>query len=327
MVKVLVLGATGYIGLPLSQSLLRSSHTVYGLSRTPQKAHQLSLHEIIPVSGSSEDSAAYTQLIRDHRIDVVVDCTGVDASNSIRTIDNIARLGKERMEADRPGGWPTAKLGYIYVSGMWVHGSSAQPVNDLSPVGVPGAPAQPPSIVAWRPTIERLVLAQRDTLDVMIVRPAVVYGRNNPIWNFLFEPLLEAAKGNSDAPISVKADPQATIPLVHLDDTVSGLHRAVERLPLISGTGVWPVFDLVTSRESLRIVVEAAGRALGFHHKVVCAGPGDDALAKAMGCCVMGDSNRARDLLGWHPKIGGMVDGIEKYALSFRAMYEVNPGI
>ena len=38
MPTVLVLGATGYLGLPFAQSLLRSgSYTVYGLARSPEK--------------------------------------------------------------------------------------------------------------------------------------------------------------------------------------------------------------------------------------------------------------------------------------------------
>ncbi|KAH0565717.1 hypothetical protein GP486_000881 [Trichoglossum hirsutum] len=325
MVKVLVLGATGYIGFPLCQSLLRASHTVYGLARDPKKAARLAQNEIIPVLGSNEDRKLYVELIRDERIDVVVDSTSANASDSVRTIESIVALGRERLEADRARGWSPGKLGYIYVSGMWVHGSSPEPINDFSLVGVPGAPAQPPSIVSWRPAVERQILAYRDALDVMIVRPALLYGRGNPLWKILFDPLLAAAKEGSSGVVSVRADPDAMIPLVHLDDTVSGLHQAVERLPLVSGTNAWPVFDLVTSRENLRVIVEVAGRELGFRGKVLCTGVGDDGLAEAMSCGVRGDSSRARDLLDWHPKFRGMVDGIERYAMSFMAMKEVSP--
>jgi nucleoside-diphosphate-sugar epimerase len=327
MVKILVLGATGYVGFPLCQSLLRASHTVYGLARDNEKALRLAQNEIIPVLGSNGDPGLYIELIRSERIDVVIDSTGPNPGDAARTIENVVALGKERLETDRTSGWSPGKLGYIYVSGMWVHGSSLEPVNDFSLVGVPGAPAQPPRFIAWRPAVERQVLAHRDTLDVMIVRPALLYGHNNPLWNFLFDPLLAAAREGGPEVVSVKADPDAMIPLVHLDDTVSGLHQAVERLPLISGAGVWPVFDLVASRENLRVVIEAAGRALGFRGKVQCAGTGDDALAEGMSCSVRGDSSRARDLLDWCPRFLGMADGIERSALSFMAMKKVNPTI
>ncbi|KAI9770327.1 MAG: hypothetical protein M1840_003486 [Geoglossum simile] len=317
MVKVLVLGATGYVGFPLCQSLLRANHKVYGLARTQEKAIQLARAEIIPVLGSLEDSGAYLGLVRDERIDVVVDSMS-GSSNTARVVEGLIALSKERIEAGRASGWASTKLGYIYVSGMWVHGSSTYQVDDFSPVGCAHARASPPGVVEWRPAVERVVLASRDVLDVMVVRPAVIYGRGNPLWTFLFQPLLTAAVGKGTEAVSVQVDPEAMIPLVHIDDTVSGLQQAIERLPLISGAGIWPVFDLMTSRESLRVVVQAAAWALGFHGKVECAGVGDDALAMAMSCSAWGDSSRARDLLGWQPKIPGMVDGIEKYVLSFR---------
>jgi nucleoside-diphosphate-sugar epimerase len=317
MVKVLVLGATGYVGFPLCQSLLRANHKVYGLARTQAKAIQLARAEIVPVLGSFEDPGAYMGLIRDERIDVVVDSTSGSA-NAARTVEDLRALSSERIEAGRASGWAGTKLGYIYVSGMWVHGSSTYPVDDFSPIGCAHARASPPSVVEWRPAVERAVLASRDMLDAMIVRPAVIYGRDNPLWAFLFQPLLTAAMEKGTEAVNVQVDPEAIIPLVHVDDTVSGLHQAVERLPLISGANVWPVFDLMTSRESLRVVVQAAAWALGFHGKVECAGVGDDATAMAMSCSTKGDSSRARDLLGWQPKILGMADGIEKYVLSFR---------
>ena len=42
MPTVLVLGATGYLGLPFAQLLLRSgNYTVYGLARSPEKGKSL----------------------------------------------------------------------------------------------------------------------------------------------------------------------------------------------------------------------------------------------------------------------------------------------
>ncbi len=60
MLRVLILGATGYIGSALAGSLLRSGqYTVYGLGRSEAKAKQLAVAEIIPVIGSVSNSKAY----------------------------------------------------------------------------------------------------------------------------------------------------------------------------------------------------------------------------------------------------------------------------
>jgi nucleoside-diphosphate-sugar epimerase len=131
-------------------------------------------------------------------------------------------------------GIKAAKLGFIYASGTWVHGSSTEPVNDLTPVGVELAPTQPPKLVAWRPPLEQEILAASDSLDVVIMRAALVYGGAGSIWTGLFLPQLEAAKAGVST-VSVKAEPDSMPGLIHVDDVASALHAAVDRLPLISG--------------------------------------------------------------------------------------------
>jgi len=74
MVNVLVVGATGYIGRNLSQSLVRSgNHRVYGLARTEEKAKELVAEEVIPVRGSISDNAVLEEAIENFRISVVCD--------------------------------------------------------------------------------------------------------------------------------------------------------------------------------------------------------------------------------------------------------------
>jgi nucleoside-diphosphate-sugar epimerase len=50
MPKVLIVGATGYVGQALALSLIHSgNHIVYGLARSNQKARALAQQEILPV--------------------------------------------------------------------------------------------------------------------------------------------------------------------------------------------------------------------------------------------------------------------------------------
>ena len=48
--------ATGFIGLPAAQALVRAGHYVYGLTRSQQKAKQL----------AAEESGFYVHLLSDH---------------------------------------------------------------------------------------------------------------------------------------------------------------------------------------------------------------------------------------------------------------------
>ena len=54
MVKVLIIGAAGYIGLHLSQQLRRANHIVYGTTRSASKQTLLQTNEIIPIIGPIE---------------------------------------------------------------------------------------------------------------------------------------------------------------------------------------------------------------------------------------------------------------------------------
>ncbi|KAJ9297533.1 hypothetical protein DTO271G3_4308 [Paecilomyces variotii] len=81
MTKVLILGATGYLGNNLANILVRNGqHTVYGVARTPTKAKQLAAQEIIPVlcPDPVNESSAYLSLIRSAHIDIVVDVAGAN---------------------------------------------------------------------------------------------------------------------------------------------------------------------------------------------------------------------------------------------------------
>lgn len=307
---------SGCIGSALASSLLRAGHKVYGLARTPAKAKQLSRLEIIPVLGSVEDSNAYIRLIKTAHIDVVVDCASANQESST-ILSDVREAGKERL---KEGG---AKLGFVYTSGTWMHGSSREPFSDLDPVGTEYSKAQPPRLLAWRPQMERDVLSARDALDTVIVRPALVYGREHAIWGSFFGPVLEAAKGGRDEAVKIPLEPTSRPGLVHVDDVAEGLRCAIEKLPLISGTGVYPVFDLTTSQESMRDIFDSFTEAVELKRRVEFVKPGeDDLFAEAMQTSRTGDSSRAEQLLGWFPRKRGFVAGMDVYAKAFVAAQE-----
>jgi nucleoside-diphosphate-sugar epimerase len=175
MVNVLVVGATGYIGQALTQSLVRSgNHRVYGVARTPEKAQSLIKDEVIPIMGSISEHTELLRCIDAFHINVIVDASGA-YHESHDLLELLKPIGKNRTDTH------PSKLGFIYTSGTWVHGSSNAQVNDLTPVAQPNSPTQPAKLVAWRTKLEQEVLAASDVLDVMVVRPALVYGRSNAI--------------------------------------------------------------------------------------------------------------------------------------------------
>ncbi|EAW25584.1 NAD-dependent epimerase/dehydratase family protein [Aspergillus fischeri NRRL 181] len=295
MSRILILGATGYLGKHVAHRLVQSGqHTVYGVARSQEKAAQLARQEIIPVlcSNPVEDPEPF--------------------------LHNVMLIGQERQKEYGRHGVKGPKLGFIYCSGTWVHGSSSRAVNDLSVVDL--APSPAPELVAWRRDLEKQILNATEVLDVMILRPALIYGRELTIWSSFVTPLLNAARGGEKTSIEIPLEADARPGLVHVDDVARAFQCAIAKLPCVSGTGVYPVFDLVTSQEGMREIFESMAVSLGFKGTVTLKGAGGDKFAKAMSTTFRGSSARAEQLLGWRPRrLGGFVKHMNVYAAAFAA--------
>ena len=186
------------------------------------------------------------------------------------------------------------------------------------PVGTADAPTPSVELTAWRPKLEQVILASSDVLDVMVVRPALVYGRSGAIWSMLFGPIIGASKSGSSV-AEIPVDPGCRTGLIHVDDFGSGFHAAIDKLPLIAGTGVYPIFDLVTCQESMRDILDAVAREVGFKGTVQMKGAGDHPFVKAVSTSSNTTGARARTILGWEPKKSGFVSGMDVYARAWAA--------
>jgi nucleoside-diphosphate-sugar epimerase len=110
--------------------------------------------------------------------------------------------------------------------------------------------------------------------------------------------------------------------LVHVSDVATGFRQAVEKLSLINGTTVYPVFDLVTSQESMSEIFSAITSRWNFKGQCMLVGPGDDLFADAMRTSLRGSSDRAKQLLGWKPtRLNGLVTDMDIYAEAFASQY------
>lgn len=75
-----------------------------------------------------------------------------------------------------------------------------------------------PELVAWPVDLEKQVLDAADVLDVMILRPALLYGRQLTIWSPFLAPLLNAARGGETNLIEIPLAADARPGLVHVGD-------------------------------------------------------------------------------------------------------------
>jgi nucleoside-diphosphate-sugar epimerase len=327
MPRILILGATGYVGKILARFLVQEGqHAVYGVARSPEKADQLAKEEIIPVlcPDPVNEPEPYLSAIHLNNIDIVVDIAGA-SQGSHAFLRDISRVGQQRLTDNANRGVKGPKLGFIYCSGTWVHGSSRTAVSDLDLIGEDSTRPSP-KLVRWRVDLENAILNSSEALDVMILRPALIYGRELTIWSSFITPLLSAARTGEEGPVHVPLDPQSRPGLVHVDDAAKGFQAAIKMLPLVSGTGVHPVFDLVTSQESMRDIFDAMAVCWGFRGKLHLVGPGDDQFATAMSTSFRGTSARAQQILGWQPsRLAGFVKDMDLYLAAFATVHAAAP--
>ncbi|KAH7039408.1 hypothetical protein BKA57DRAFT_539654 [Linnemannia elongata] len=319
MVKVLVIGAAGYIGLRVSQQLRQANHIVYGTTRSTANESTLLLNEVIPIVGPVEPESSeshsilrpsatlpWLETVKSENIDVVIDLSA--SKNGVKTIlEPLVRLSKERQANHQP------RIGYIYGSGMWLHGSGDNVSSDLTPVGVKTSLHQPPTLVAWRPELEREVLGSYEHLYAAIIRPSLVYGGHGKIWDLYFGQIYNAIQNNT--PITLPADPEAGVSLVHVDDAASAFVAAVERLESISGhKSSYPVFDFAKELgyKGPQIQLTGVPEGNGF----------PEIFIQAFNTKVSSGSTRAKTVLGWTPTKTGFAVGLNVYARSWLAGFK-----
>jgi nucleoside-diphosphate-sugar epimerase len=75
--KVLVTGATGYLGAVAAEALATRGHQVLGLARSERSANTLRKRGIEPVVGDFGDPVSLTNAVREARPDVVVSTASV----------------------------------------------------------------------------------------------------------------------------------------------------------------------------------------------------------------------------------------------------------
>lgn len=109
--KVLVLGATGFVGSSVADALIRAGHQVLGQTRNSlQHAKKLESREIEVLQSDPFSDDKWTSVLAS--VDAVIDCLGGSAPIDKENI-NIIR------KAEQAQRHPTvAKLVYIWTSGV-----------------------------------------------------------------------------------------------------------------------------------------------------------------------------------------------------------------
>ena len=272
--KVLVTGATGYVGSAAAEALRRAGHGVVGLARSAESARKLEAAEYGVRRRDLAEPEGLAPALED--VDAVLHAAGapgeVDAAAVSAMLRALEGTGKP----------------FVYVSGAWVLGSTGDRVADED------TPADPTPLVAWRPAVEREVLeaAGRGVRGV-VVRAAMVYGRGRGI------PASLVRSAQKKGVVRYVGDGSQRWSSVHVDDLAELLVPALDAAP---GTLLHAAAGPV---HAAREVAEAAAAPWGAR---VEAWPLDEArsvlgaFADALALDMQVSGERARRLLGWRPE-------------------------
>lgn len=278
--KVLLTGATGYIGSAVAAHLLAARHEVVGLARSQESAHKLLERGVSVHRGDLHDSESIAEAARQAEgVIHTASTNGPDAPAA--DAQTVAAILNALEGTNRP---------FIYTSGIWVLGNTHDRLADEE------SRLDPTPLVAWRPANEQRVLeAAARGVRSIVVRPGIVYGREGGIIGGMIQ------SGRQSKVVRFVGTGENRWPLVHVDDLADLYVRALEKAP--AGTLL-----MATAGKSMRVreVAELVARAAGINGQVESwpveqarerLGPYADALVLDQQV----SSQKAMRLLGWTP--------------------------
>ena len=274
---IFVTGGSGFIGKSVIRELRRRSHVVRALARSAAAADAVERAGAEPVAGDLRD----LDLLR-REAGAADGVVFLAQEQSAQGVD----VGRAAVEAILDGLRDARPV--IYTSGVWVYGGRGDAVV------AEDAPLEPLRIVAWRPAIEQLVLAQAPRLRAIVVRPGVVYGDGGGIPGMMVQQAREDAlrvvgDGANRWP-TVRHDALAELYALALEHrTAHGAYNATR------GASI-PYLE----------IAHAASRAAGRDGRVTHVTVEDARttlgdFADALACDLQVDSSRAARDLGWEP--------------------------
>jgi nucleoside-diphosphate-sugar epimerase len=287
--RILVTGATGYLGSAIAARLGRAGHTVLGLARDPARGAALAARGVTLVPGDLTEPATYVGLLKN--CDAVV--------HAAADPKGAAALDQRVLDAVRTAAEDGRVRRLLYTSGVWVHGDTGGAVVDED------TPLAPLTIVRWRESHEELALdLARLEVATVVLRPTIVYGGSRGILGGLF------AEARDQRTVTIPGDGSQHWGLVHLDDLADAYALALEHA---SGGERYILND--GFEQTAGAIGQAIAKATGAEYRTW---PREEALAalgvygEALLASQRSTAARARRELGWVPRHPSFVDGIDE---------------
>lgn len=284
--RILLTGATGFLGAHLVDALLDRGHAVRAYARRSSDTRAIAAMGVEVARGALDDGAALLAALRD--VDAVIHAAGGGMALDPRDVDRANTASTETL-AD--AAIEAGVRRFVLVSSLAAHGPSA-----------PDAPAREDQPDAPRSrygeskrAAEQRLIARADRLAVSLIRPPALYGPGEA----RMVPLFRLAERG----LAPTVHPDGTLSLLHGADCADAIALAAERE---AGTGILYVAEPepYTRREMAAHIGRAVGRRVRLVPlppvAVALAGRIGDRVARLRGRPAVLSRDKTRDVLQAH---------------------------
>ena len=206
--RILMLGATGYIGSAVLDEMTAGGHSVLALARSDTAARQLAAKGADILRGDMRKPAEWSDTVR--TVDAVIH-TAVTFTDDMGDVDRqvLNALVSSQMQAARP-------VRLIYTGGCWLYGETGDRVATEE------SPFDPLPAFSWMIANSNALLRE-PCFETVVVHPAMVYDRDGgAVARFI-------SNASDDGLIRVVGSPATRWPVVHRDDLAKAYRLALEQ--------------------------------------------------------------------------------------------------
>ena len=276
--KVVLTGATGFVGSHVLADLYKHGHEVTALVRDEAQADTVAARGATPVVVDLYDRPAVARLLghADGAIHTASpgDATSADLDSAV--VDAVT------------GAFAGTGKPYLQISGLWIYGANPA-ITEASPINAP-------AMVAWKEPIERRVLGATGVRGAVIVS-SVAYGDGGGG----IPGLLLGSPRDDAGRLIMLGTGQQHWSTVHAADLAGFFRRVLEdesaRGRYVIGNGVNPTVAELT--QAAAVAADAAGAVPGSDDEARARL--GDYFAEVLLLDQGTDAARARAELGWYP--------------------------
>ena len=318
--NILVTGADGFIGARLCQTLRHNGAGVCAAVRDAkhpaQTVRSVSSDKIrYCSSGSIGPETEWGNML--DNVDVVVHLAAMNSNNAQHRAENLELFRRVNVSATKNLARQSASAGVrrlIFLSSVKVNGECSSTSDEISRCFSeldPPAPADPYAISKWEAEQALGEIAQETGLDVVIIRPPLVYG---PGVSGNFLKLMKIVRSGMWLPLNGLDNRRS---MIYLDNLVDFIQCCITH-PAAAG-GLFFVSDMhdISTSELLRTLSMLMHKSPHLFSMPQCliraAGhiSGKQGITDRLLNSLRVDTSRASSVLGWTPPVM-MEKGLEK---------------